>query len=181
VPTRKQEILGAALALADEAGLDAVTMRAVAARVGITPMALYRHVADKGALLDGVLDAAVEGIELPDPALAWDERLRRLADDVRAAGRRHPTVIGLAFSRPGQTPALRRLVGVIQGALAEAGVPEDQHARLERMISTFVVGFIVSEVSGRFPDGVEPFFTREYHADVADILGLVRAAAATSA
>ena len=64
-------------------------------------MALYRHVADKCALLDGVLDAAVAGVELPNPALPWDERLRRLADDVRAAGRRHPTVIGLALAGRG--------------------------------------------------------------------------------
>ena len=64
--TRKDQILAAALALADEAGLEAVTMRAVAARVGITPMALYRHVADKESLLDGVLETAVTGIGLPD-------------------------------------------------------------------------------------------------------------------
>ena len=175
--TRKDEILAAALALADEAGLEAVTMRAVAARVGITPMALYRHVADKESLLDGVLETAVTGIGLPDPSLPWDDRLTGLALAVRAAGRRHPTAIGLAFSRPGDTPAVRRLVDVIHGALADAGVPADQRHRLERLVSTFVVGFVVSEVSGRFPRDVETFLESEYRADLADVLGVVRAVA----
>jgi AcrR family transcriptional regulator len=176
--TRKDQILAAALALADEAGLEAVTMRAVAARVGITPMALYRHVADKEALLDGVLETAVAGIALPDPSLPWDERLTELALAVRTTGHHHPTAIGLAFSRPGDTPAVRRLVDVIHGALAGAGVPPEQRHRMERLVSTFVVGFVVSEVSGRFPRDVEAFLAREYRADLADVLGLVRAAAA---
>ena len=176
--TRKDQILTAALALADESGLEAVTMRAVAARVGITPMALYRHVADKEALLDGVLETVVTGIALPGPELAWDERLTALALAVRDAGRRHPTALGLAFTRPGDTPAVRRLVDVIHGALADAGVPAGEWSRLERMISTFVVGFVVSEVSGRFPRDIESFLAREYRADLADVLGLVRAVAA---
>lgn len=174
--SRKDEILATGLALADEAGLGAVTMRAVAARLGITPMALYRHVADKDALLDGVLESVVTEIELPDTSLAWDERLMRLAQAVRATGHRHPTALGLAFSRPGYTPAVRRLVGVIHGALADAGVPEGERNRLERMVSTFVVGFVVSELSGRFPRDVGEHLAREYAADVTDILGVVRAA-----
>ena len=175
--TRKDEILTAALALADEAGLDAVTMRAVAARVGITPMALYRHVADKEALLDGVLETAVAEVRVPGPSLPWDERLTGLALAVRDVGHQHPTAIGLAFSRPGDTPAVRRLVDVIHGALADAGVPADQRHRLERMVSTFVVGFVVSEVSGRFPRDVEAFLAREYRADLDGLLGVVRASA----
>ncbi|HEY0117308.1 MAG TPA: TetR/AcrR family transcriptional regulator [Cellulomonas sp.] len=175
--SRKDQILATALALADESGLEAVTMRAVAARVGITPMALYRHVADKEALLDGVLETAFAEAALPDARLPWDERLTSLAAEVRAIGHRHPTALGLAFSRPGDTPGVRRLVGAIHEVFAEAGVPERQWNRLERMVSTFVVGFVVSEVSGRFPRDVGEYLAREYAADVADLLGLVRAAA----
>jgi AcrR family transcriptional regulator len=178
--SRKDQILATALALADESGLEAVTMRAVAGRLGITPMALYRHVADKEALLDGVLETAVAEIALPDPSLPWDERLVRLGEAVRQTGLRHPTALALAFSRPGFTPAVRRLVDVIHRALADAGVPDGHRDRMERMISTFVVGFVVSETSGRFPQEFRPYLADEYRADLADVLMLIRAAAVES-
>lgn len=177
VTSRKDQILSAALALADESGLEAVTMRAVAARVGLTPMALYRHVADKEALLDGVLETGVSEVVLPGPDLPWDERLTAIATQVRVIGHRHPVALGLAFSRPGSTPGVRRLVGAIHAAFADAGVPQERWNRMERMFSTFVVGFVVSEVSGRFPRDVDAFLSREFAADVADLLGLVRVAA----
>ena len=63
---------------------------------------------------------------------------------------------------------------------ADAGVPQERWNRMERMFSTFVVGFVVSEVSGRFPRDVDAFLSREFAADVADLLGLVRVAAVST-
>jgi AcrR family transcriptional regulator len=178
--SRKEQVVRAALEIADEQGLDAVTMRAVGDRLGVTPMALYRHVADKQALLDEVLDLAMSQVEQPDPGLGWTERLVALSAALRAMAARHPTVIPLTFSRPGSTPAVRALVGVVYGALADAGVPERDRPRLERMLSTFVVGFAISEVSGRFPTEHADGLSKEFATDLEALVGLIRAAATPS-
>ena len=68
-------ILAASLELADEQGLAAVTMHAVADRLGVTPMALYRHVANKADLLDGMVESILLEVPLPDPADEWPDRL----------------------------------------------------------------------------------------------------------
>ncbi|WP_141203182.1 TetR/AcrR family transcriptional regulator [Streptomyces griseorubiginosus] len=217
---RREEILDAALAIADERGLEAVSMRALAERVGVTPMALYRHVKDKAALLDGMVGRLLSAL-LPtdggggdgggdDSALAgeeptWDQRLDALAHACRAVTQRHPWAAHLLFSRPAVTADAVRAVDIIYLALIEAGVPESEVPRLERLISTFVIGFAASEASGRFtPGGLDPRgrrgqlpagelpghsrvgrwldlpvdLTAEFEADLADIRRMVVGAAA---
>jgi AcrR family transcriptional regulator len=152
---RREEILDAALAIADERGLEAVSMRAVADRVGVTPMALYRHVKDKAALLDGMigrlLGALVPSARVEDQA--WDERLRALARTCRSVIRQHPWAAHLLFSRPAVAPDGVRAVDIVYTALMEAGVPEPEVPRLERLFGTLVIGFAASEASGRFTTG----------------------------
>ncbi|MFC8427332.1 TetR/AcrR family transcriptional regulator [Streptomyces sp. NPDC057253] len=206
---RREEILDAALAIADERGLEAVSMRALAERVGVTPMALYRHVKDKAALLDGMVGRLLSALLPTDAApgareRAWDERLDALAHACREVTQRHPWAAHLLFSRPAVTPDAVRAVDIIYLALIEAGVPEPQVPRLERLISTFVIGFATSEASGRFtpgaldprgrrgqlPDSELPGHSRlgpwldlpvdltaEFEADLADIRRLVLGAA----
>lgn len=149
---RREEILDAALAIADERGLEAVSMRALADRVGVTPMALYRHVKDKAALLDGMVGRLLSALLPSDPSQerTWDEQLSTLAHACRQVAQRHPWAAHLLFSRPAVTPDAVRAVDIIYLALIEAGVPEPEVPRLERLISTFVIGFAASEASGRF-------------------------------
>ncbi|MFE9310267.1 TetR/AcrR family transcriptional regulator C-terminal domain-containing protein [Streptomyces sp. NPDC006706] len=117
---------------------------------------------------------------------------------------RHPWAVHLLFSRPAVTPDAVRAVDTIYTALIEAGVPEPEVPRLERLISTFVIGFAASEASGRFapgtpdprsrrgrlPDSELPGhsklgpwldlpvdLTAEFEADLDDIRRLVEAAA----
>ncbi|MFJ1652772.1 TetR/AcrR family transcriptional regulator [Streptomyces sp. NPDC088337] len=203
---RREEILDAALAIADERGLEAVSMRALADRVGVTPMALYRHVKDKAALLDAMVGRLLAAL-LPSGTAedqAWDERLNALAHACRAVTQRHPWAAHLLFSRPAVTPDAVRAVDIIYTALIEAGVPEPEVPRLERLVSTFVIGFAASEASGRFapgaldprsrrgrlPEGELPGHNRlgqwldlpvdltaEFEADLNDIRRLIEAAA----
>jgi len=204
---RREEILDAALAIADERGLEAVSMRALADQVGVTPMALYRHVKDKAALLDGMVGRLLSALLPSDGAedQAWYERLNALAHACRAVTQRHPWAAHLLFSRPAVTPDAVRAVDIIFTALIEAGVPESEVPRLERLISTFVIGFAASEASGRFAPGpldprarrgrlpdselpghsrlapwldLPPDLTAEFEADLADIRRMVQAAAA---
>jgi AcrR family transcriptional regulator len=136
--------------MADEGGLDAVTMSALARRLGVTPMALYRHVANKADLLDGVVELLLTEFPPPPPELPWQERLALLAANIRATAHRHASVFPLLLERPATTTDARRTRQAVYEALGEAGVPEDRVAQVERLVSTAVLGFAVSEVGGRF-------------------------------
>ena len=145
---RRQQVLDAALAIADEKGLDAVTMRAVAARVGVTAMALYPHVRSKEDLLDGLVGRLLAELSLSGQDRPWTDRLREIARSALEAAGRHPAVMPLVFTRPAVTPEAVRVVEAIYQALLDAGVPDGEVARVERMVSTFVLGYAVS--GGRF-------------------------------
>jgi AcrR family transcriptional regulator len=155
VTDRQREILLAALAIADEDGLAAVSMRSVAERVGVSAMALYPHVGSKEALLDGLVDVLLA--ELP-PALdglsddPWT-KLTALAHALRALAQRHPSAFALLLARPSVTPDAVRATDTVYQALLDVGVPEPEVPRIERLLSTFVLGFAASEVNGRFSTG----------------------------
>ena len=96
-------VVATGLAIADEQDLEAVTMSAIAARLGVTPMALYRHVADKAELMDGIIELLLT--EFPTPTgSAWSNRLEALANGIRASAQRHPSVFPLLLQRPVRTP-----------------------------------------------------------------------------
>jgi AcrR family transcriptional regulator len=201
---RREEILAAAMVLADERGLDAVSMRAVAERVGVTPMALYPHVGSKAALLDGMMGRLLADlVPTAAPGLTWQDRLGSFARGARAIATRHPWAAALLFARPAVEPDSVRAVDGIYAALLDAGIAESDVPRLERMLSTFVLGFAASEAGGRFgpggldprgrrgqlPDGTLPAHARlaevldravdwdaEFEADLADLESLVEAA-----
>jgi AcrR family transcriptional regulator len=143
-------ILRASLDLADERGLAAVTMAAVADRLGVTPMALYRHIANKADLLDAIVESLLLEIKVPDARLPWRQRLAAVARAARDSARRHPDVFPLLLQRAANTPGGRRVRDAVCAALRDAGLPDDQVLRVERLLSTFVMGFAVSEASGRF-------------------------------
>lgn len=143
-------MLATSLELADELGLAAVTMQAVADRLGVTPMALYRHVANKADLLDGVVESILTEVPLPDPGDPWPDRLAALSRGTRAAARRHPQVFPLLMERAAVTEGARRTREAVYDALRQAGLAEDDVVQLERILSTAVLGFAASEAGGRF-------------------------------
>jgi AcrR family transcriptional regulator len=205
---RRQEILDAALELADDKGLEAVSMRALAERAGVTPMALYPHVGSKAALLDGMLGRVIgQLVAEGSPALSgeWRERLRALLRGARQLSHRHPWAAALAFSRPSATADSAGGVDLFYATLLDAGVPPAEVPRIERLVTTFALGYGASEVGGRFAatEGYvrarrgelsdaplpghkslirwleEPVdWDTEFEADVDDVIGLVEAVAA---
>jgi AcrR family transcriptional regulator len=146
----REAVLAAALRLADTDGLEAVTMHAVAKSLRVTPMALYRHVDGKNALLDGLVELLLTEYLPPPGGGRWDERLTALAAGIRDTARRHPAVFPLLLTRPAVTPAARTVRDAVHAALREGGLPEIEVARAERLISTAVLGFAASEAAGRF-------------------------------
>ena len=201
---RRPEILDVALAIADERGLDAVSMRAVAQRLGLTPMALYGYFRSKEELLDGLVGRLLAEVPLPADEIGWRATLEQLTYGVREVARRHPTAMPLLLTRPAVSPAAVRVVDVVYRALLAAGVPAADVPRVERMISSFSLGHLISETSGRFTGGtLDPAQRRaqfapgelpghdrvaevlnrpgdldaELRADLDDVLGLVAALA----
>jgi AcrR family transcriptional regulator len=146
----RAEILAAAMQVADERGLESVTMHSVAHRLAVTPMALYRHLDGKQALLDGLVELLLTSYPLPPAGAPWATRLTALAEAVRSAAKQHPAVFPLLLTRPAETPAARTVRDFVQAALREAGLAADEAARAERLISTAVLGFAASEAAGRF-------------------------------
>jgi AcrR family transcriptional regulator len=202
--SRRQEILDAALALADEKGLAAVSMRAVAERTGVTPMALYPYVGNKAALLDGMVGRLLADLVPDDAGPDWRQRLRALARSGRGLAQRHPWAAALLFARPAVTADAVVAVDQIYTALLDAGVPDAEVPRVERMFSTLILGYAASEVGGRFgpgeldprgrrgqlPEGALPGHARleewldapvdwsaEFEADIEDLLRLAESIA----
>ncbi|GAA1551792.1 hypothetical protein GCM10009678_38390 [Actinomadura kijaniata] len=146
----RDEVLDAALDLAEERGLSAVGVRAVASRLGVTPMALYRYVGDKDGLLDGLVERLMREMPEDDPDLPWQDRMRAFAAGVRQVARRHPALFPLLFTRPTVGPEARRPRDAVQDMLRAAGVPEEVVPPLQRLLDTVGMGLAASEAGGRF-------------------------------
>jgi AcrR family transcriptional regulator len=143
-------VLRSGLKIADEHGLAAVTMSAVATDLGVTPMALYRHVKSKGDLLDGLVESLLDELPTPDPAAPWLDRLLGLAQALRTVARRHPAAFPLLLQLPAGTPKAREVRAGVHDVLRAAGVAEEHVERLERILTTTALGLAAGEVSARF-------------------------------
>ncbi|MFC9896808.1 TetR/AcrR family transcriptional regulator [Nocardia sp. NPDC127579] len=100
-------VVAAAVEIADEAGLEAVTMRAVAAKLGLTPMATYTYVPGKAELIDLMLDSVYQRMPRADlTELTWRRRITAVAEANRALLRRHPWVAYLPTTRPPLGPGM---------------------------------------------------------------------------
>lgn len=146
----REAILDAALVVADREGLDGVTMRAIAERLGVTTMALYRHVPSKAELLDGVVERLLLELPTPGSEQPWDEQLRLMAADLRTLAKRHSGAFPLLLQRPASTFSARQVRDRVRGVLLAAGVPGNLAANVERLLSTTILGFAASEALGRF-------------------------------
>lgn len=120
----REALVTSALAIVDRDGLDALSMRRLGAELGVDPMAAYRHLPNKEALLDGVVEAVVAEVDLDvDPSLDWRGQLRQLVDANLCAMLAHPNVVPLLAQRPLTTPRSLLLVERALAITTGAGVP----------------------------------------------------------
>ncbi len=146
VPLTVERIVAAALARIDHDGLDGFSMRKLGADLGVEAMALYKHVPDKETLLDLVVAEIYAEVDLPDPDLAWDERIRHVARALRAAVLAHPHLLTRAVTQPPTTPVQQR-IDVLLGALREATGDDTLAVRHFWVITAFVSGALLAETS----------------------------------
>ncbi len=143
-PLTSARVLQAAVALADGAGLEAFSMRGLAQELGVVPMALYKHVANKEELLDGMVDIVFGEIELPPENLDWRSAMRRRALSAREALRRHSWAIGMMESRrPG--PANLRNHDAVMGCLRKAGFSFKMAIHAYSVQDAYIYGFALQE------------------------------------
>ncbi len=142
----RSEILEAAVELAERDGAEALSMRRVAAAVGVEAMSLYNHVRDKEALIDGVVDTVLGRLELPAPRGAWRDDARALADAFRAHAHRYPRTAPLVLTRQSYSPALLAAADGAVGILLEAGFTPADAVRGFRSLLATVVGSLLREL-----------------------------------
>jgi len=142
-PLSRERILREALRIADESGVEALTMRRLGDELGFEAMSLYRHVANKDDVLDGILDLVLEETEEPVEDGPWDAAVRRSAISVRDALQRHPWAPGLLLSPPRARPARLRYQDSLLGRLRKAGFSADTTYVAYHVLDAHIVGFSI--------------------------------------
>src|SRR6187549_2096169 len=141
-------------------------MRKLAKALGIEAMSLYNHVANKGDLLDGMVDLVFGEIEPPDPGGDWKEELRKQALSTRAALARHPWAIGQMEGRTDHGPANLRIHDAVLGCLRAAGFSLEMTVHAYSVQDAYIYGFALQEtdMSSRTPEDFAAEAQRQMHA-----------------
>ncbi len=163
VRLNRDRVLRAAIALADAAGIESLTMRKLGEELGVEAMSLYNHVANKDGLLDGMIDAVFSEIDLPSGAADWKTAMRERAISAREVLSRHPWAIGLMESRTTPGPATLRHHDTVIGTLRDAGFSIEMAAHALSALDSYTYGFALQESS-------LPFDTAEETAQVAQTI-----------
>ena len=159
-PLTRERIVQTALDLVDREGLDALTMRRLGTELGVDPMAVYYHVADKEALLDALVEAVMAGIDLscPLPDGPAEERLLVTARIYRDAMLAHVHALPVVLARSPRTPAALRPVDFMLGEFMDAGLEPEQAVIAMNTLAAAVRGYAgmtASDVSEAEPVDIE--------------------------
>jgi AcrR family transcriptional regulator len=146
VTLTRQRVVDEALEVIGTNGVEALSMRALATRLGVVPGALYRHVRNKDQLHDLVLDAVLADVDCRiDSRRPWTEQLAALAEQLRLVLEEHPGIAGLLKTRAPLTQHSLGLTEAFLTLLAAAGLPKDQTARAYHLIYDYTLGFALSD------------------------------------
>jgi AcrR family transcriptional regulator len=162
-PLSRERVLDAAVALADETGLESLSMRKLGEALGVEAMSLYNHVANKDDLLDGMTDAVFAEIDLPAGENDWRTAMRERAVSVRTVLSRHPWATPLMQSRTTPGPATMRHHDTVIGTLRAAGFPVELTAHAFSALDSYIYGFALQQRS-------LPFETGEEAAEIAELI-----------
>lgn len=163
--------------LADEGGIESVTMRELGRKLGVEAASLYNHVAGKDDLLDGMVDRVVAEIDLPSGDIGWQVAMRRRAVSAREVFEHHRWAAGLIDSRGRSGPSSLAYADRILGTLLRAGFSPGLAANAFLALDSYIYGFerqrsniapdddedaaeVAREVLAAIPDGAYPSLTR---------------------
>jgi AcrR family transcriptional regulator len=120
-------------------------MRRLGAELGVEAMSLYKHVANKDEILDGILELVLGEIEIPVEGAPWKEAMRRRAVSARAVLGRHAWAIGLLEGRGAKGPSSLRYVNAILGSLRSAGFTVQDAVHAFWTLDSLVYGHVIQE------------------------------------
>jgi|SRR5437879_5800935 len=151
----RERVVRAALVHADAGGLEALSMRKLAEELAVAPMALYRHVANKDDLVDGMVDLVFDEIELSSSGDDWRTAMRQRAISVHDALTRHRWAIGLMESRRHPGPVNLRHHDAVIGRLRAAGFDMAMTAHAYSLLDGYIYGFALTKMNLPFEAGDE--------------------------
>jgi AcrR family transcriptional regulator len=140
-PLSKQRVLRAAVALADQGGVEAISMRRLAQELGVVPMALYKHVANKDELLDGMVDVVVGEIDPPPGGADWKAAIRHRVLSARRALLRHRWASRVIETRTNPTPTVLAYMDSMIGILRAGGFSVDLTHHAMHAMGSRLLGF----------------------------------------
>ena len=146
-PLSRDRILAAALELADRSGVEAVTMRRLGNELGFEAMSLYRHIASKDDVLDGLLDVVLAEWHLPGGEGNWAEAVRTSARSVHDALRRHPWAARLLMTPGHIRPARLRYMECLLRTLRDAGFDLGTTYHVYHLLDGYIFGFSLWEIA----------------------------------
>jgi AcrR family transcriptional regulator len=141
VPLSRERVLDAAIKLADQGGLESLSMRKLGQELGVEAMAVYYHFANKDEVIDGIVDIVFSQIDLPASGADWKPAMRQRAISLRDVLLRHRWAIGLMESRRKPGPANLRHHDVVIGSLRSAGLDMPTIAHAYSLVDSYIYGF----------------------------------------
>jgi AcrR family transcriptional regulator len=140
-PLSRERILQAAVELADQGGVESLSMRKIAQQLGVVPMALYKHVANKDELLDGVVDVVIGEIDPPLQGVDWKTAVRERILSARRALLRHPWASEVIESRAEPTPTIIGYIDSMMGLFLAGGFSVDLMHHTMHVMGSRILGF----------------------------------------
>ena len=168
-PLSKERLLNAAIVLADEGGIEALSMRRLAKELGVEAMSLYNHVANKDEILAGILDLVTSEIDLPSDGADWKTAIRLSAISARDVYLRHRWACSLSMSRQSGGPAGLRRADWMLRTLREAGLSNDLIYHAFHIVQSHILGFTLQQLNfpykGEELAGLAATFLDQFPAD----------------
>ncbi len=156
-PLSRRRILEAAVRFVDREGLEALSMRKLGSELRVEAMSLYNHVPSKDALLDGMVEVLLGGLEVPPEDEGWERRIRESYRAFRRLAHEHPNVFPLLVARPPDTMDGVWLVEEFLETLRGAGFDPETALYAFRALSSYASGYAMAEIRGF---AMEPAGTR---------------------
>jgi AcrR family transcriptional regulator len=161
-PLSSERVLRAALALTDAGGTEALTMRRLGQELGVEAMSLYKHVANKDAILDGIVDLVVGEVDLPSPGDGWKTAMRRRGISAHEVLLRHPWACSLLMSRVNVGPAMVRYADATLGTLRTAGFSIEEADYAWNAMDSHIYGFTLQKLNHPFEPEQFPEAAKTY-------------------
>jgi AcrR family transcriptional regulator len=161
MPLSRERVLRAALALADEGGIESLSMRKLGQELGVEAMSLYNHVANKDDIEDGIVEIVLGEIEMPSDETDWKAAIRRTAISAHEVFLRHRWACSLMMRVPRVSPVRMRWMESVLRTLREAGFSADLTHHAYHALDSHITGFTLWQVS-------MPFETKEELVDLAE-------------